>query len=266
MSSASFSANGALPEYDGVELPHIERIMAAVSDICPPLVYPRVGPKDEPRLPFQAGRWTLGSNTGPGGEKLAPLTSAATHGHYFIGARWPTTQNAPQSVLWIPPSFPDCTYRGSPDRIGASRRQNTADLDTIRPGPAYPLLGLTAESSQADFPYTRTGAILLPWTVLVWGNSWADTFLLAHWIASKTHDLERSHPERLGEQFTIRNGGWTEDRPGDRGLCWKMTAIISAPIVRSEFSRAVPNQDAGTGTWEPPHGAMMPPIEGEPGP
>lgn len=240
--------------------------MAAVSEVCPPTVYPKVGPRDDPRLPFQAGVWTLGSTTGPGGEKQAPITSAATHGHYFVGARWPSTQNAPQSVLWVPPGFPECSYRGAPDRIGASRRQDTLPVDTIGPGPAYPLLGLTGESSQADKPYTRTGVLLQPWKVIVWGNSWADTRMLADWIASKAHDIERSQPERIGEPFTLRNGGWYEDRPGDRGLCWAMTVLLSSPIVRSQYDRAIPTQQRGTGEWEPVPGADVPPAEGEPGP
>jgi len=253
----------ALPEYDGVELPHIARIMSAVSDICPPLAYPHTGTREQPRQPHLNERWELGSYTGPGGERQATRTTA---GHYFVGARWPSTQNAPQSVLWTPPRFPDASYRGAPDRIGTSRRQDDLPADRIGPGAAYPLLGLTSESSQADFPYTRTGVLLLPWTVLVWGNSWGDTFLLAHWIASCAHDLERSQPERLGEGFTARNGGYVEDRPGDRGLVWQMTVIISAPIVRSKFNRTVPTADAGSGEWEDPPGALVSPQEGEPGP
>lgn len=266
MSSPSFNASEALPEYDGIELPHIQRIMDAVSDICPPLVYPKVGSKDDPRLPFQAGRWTLGSTTGPGGERQARITSAATHGHYFVGARWPTTQNAPQSVLWVPPGENECVYRGAPDRIGTSRREDTADKDYIRQGPAQPNLDLTTESPQADFPYTRTGVLLQPWTVIVWGNSWRDTRLLADWIVSKAHDIERSQPERLGEPFTARTGGWTEDKPGDRGICWKMTILISSPIVRSQYNYTVPTMERGTREWLPPPGADVPPSEGEPGP
>ena len=43
-----------LPEYRGMMLPHIMRIMAYMNQISPPLVYPHNGPRENPRLPVQA--------------------------------------------------------------------------------------------------------------------------------------------------------------------------------------------------------------------
>ena len=249
MANASFSASQALEEYIGTDLPHIERIMTALSKICPPMVYPYVGSFDDPRLPFQAGEWTLGSTTAPDGGKQAELTDAATHGHYYIGDQWPSTDMAPQAILWVPPRFPDARYVGSPDRMGNGRYTSEADEDVLYPD--QPTV-LTSESPQSRgvFSYRRIGAVISPWTVQIWGNSWRDTKLLAMWLASAAHDVERSQAERTGATFTATRGGWYPDKPGDRGVVWAMTIEISEPIVRSDFTLAIPIRQTGTKTFD----------------
>ncbi len=245
MSSQAPDANAVVEEYVGIEIPHIELIMSHLSDICPPFIYPRIGPRDNPRPPIQATRWTFSSNTGPDGSKQASLTDATTHGHYFVGARWPTTSNAPQCVLWVPPGENECRYTAQADRLGNSRGESNADLDFIRNVDNQVLL--TASSPQADIAsYRRTGSLIEPWTVLVWGNSWADTWILAHWIASVAHDVERSNAERVGEQFTVSSGGYSQDRPQDRGVVWRMKVNLTMPIVRTQWNKTLNRYERGT--------------------
>ena len=252
-----------LPEYRGMMLPHIMRIMAYMNQISPPLVYPHNGPRENPRLPVQAGQWTLGSNTSPGGKLQAPITDPVTNGHYYVGDRWPGIQIAPQAVLWVPPKFPTCRYVGNPDRVGDSRNLYEDDPDLYRMAPEACDI-LTAIGADKLYSYRRTGALVQPWTVMVYGNSWEDTEILAHWVASTAHDVERSHPERLGEGFTALNGGWTDDKPGDRGLAWQMTVCLTMPVVRSDKNVVEWRYTAGTYAEEFPAPTCPLPDEGVP--
>lgn len=234
-------------EYVGAEIPHIQLIMEHLSDICPPFIYPYTGPRDAPRPPHTTtlGRWTLASNTAPDGSKEAPLTSPVSVGHYFVGARWPTTANAPQCVLWVPPEEGTVRYSCMADRLGNDRGLTQADLDFIRN--PQDLVILTAESPQLkSASYRRTGSIIEPWTVYVWGNSWADTWILAHWLASVAHDVERSNAERTGEPHEAAGGGWVTDKVRERGAVWKMKITLTLGIFRTEWDKTLNRYQQGT--------------------
>lgn len=246
--------NGAygppVEEYVGIEIPHIQLIMEHLSDICPPFIYPVTGPRTAPRPPHQTTgqRWVLGSNTAPDGSLEAPITSPVSYGHYFVGARWPTTANAPQCVLWVPPEEGTVRYSCMADRLGNDRGLTQADLDFIK-NPAGVTV-LTSESPQTTLAsYRRTGSIIEPWTVYVWGNNWADTWILQHWLASVAHDVERANAERTGEQHEAMNGGWVTDKVRERGVVWKLKINLTMGIFRTEWDKTLNKYQQGTYIW-----------------
>ena len=63
-------------------------------------------------------------------------------------------------------------------------------------------------------------------------------------------EARRSQAERTGATFTATRGGWYPDKPGDRGVVWAMTIEISEPIVRSDFTLAIPIRQTGTKTFD----------------
>jgi len=216
-------ASGPLPEYNGQLRPHIDRIMSKLSLIYPPLVYPPKGPREDPRQPYALPEWKLGSSTSPGGRKQA---EPMQQGVYFIGDRWPSTAEAPQAIYWIPPGEDGERYAATGDTTGTSRGQGSEpDWDPTREYPVGDSFG---------HPWRRTGMIIQSWTILCWGNDWQDTELMRMWVASMVHDYERSQPEKYGESFSVTRGGWVKDKPGDRGLLYKMQANIVTPIARFE--------------------------------
>lgn len=262
MSNMAFDAPQALEEYVGTDDAHIRRIMDRLSDICPPMVYPPVGDFDNPRLPFQAGAWTLGSLTAPDGGKQADFSSAAEHGKYYIGSDWPSADMAPQAILWVPPEWPEVRFQASGDRTGLSRvptRNQGADDDVLFP--ESPQL-LTSQNPQhpGRFSYARTGSAINPWTVIVWGNKRQDTKLLAYWLASCAHDCERSQAERTGSGFTVTRGGWYRDKAQDRGLMFAMTVELVDFVVRSQFDDARSRSNSGDESLLPPQGSATPPA------
>lgn len=252
-------------EYVGTDLEHIARIMARLSQIYPPKVYPPLGPLGDPRQPIvvRGREWVLGSTTGPDGKMQAPITRATDVGHYYVGSDWPYTDMAPQAILWVPPEYPEARYVGMPDRIGNSRFTSSVAMDTLYPD--KPDI-LTAESLQAPqsgiYSYSRTGSLVSPWKVLCYGNSWADTKLMAQWVASCAHDVERSQAERLGASFTVTRGGWYPDKPGDRGLVWAMTIEITEPIYRSQYNTTFNRAEGGTANFDIVPGTTAEPVEG----
>ncbi len=223
------NVEGPLAEYSGQLMPHIQRIMDALSTVYPPLAYPPTGPREAPRQPYQREKWVLGSATAPDGAKQA---NPPQGGNYYVGWRYPSNMDAPQVIYWVPPGEGECRYVASGDTTGTSRGPTaTADWTSDR---EYP------EGSEAlNYPFSRTGMLIQPWTVWIWGNSWADTELLQSWFVSKAHDKEHSIPEKFGEQFTATNGGWVQDRPGDRGLIWKLKINLVTPIVRQIGNRSL---------------------------
>ncbi len=222
------NTTGPLPEYSGQLMPHIERIMNALSAVYPPLAYPPTGPREASRQPHQREKWVLGSSTAPDGSKQAGVPQG---GNYYVGYRYPSTFDAPQAIYWVPPGEGEARYAASGDTTGTSRnRSGTADWTPDR---EYP------EGTDGGYPFTRTAMLIQPWTVWIWGNSWADTELLQSWFVSCAHDKEHSQPEKFGEQFTATRGGWIQDRPGDRGLIWKLTVNLVTPIVRQTGNRTL---------------------------
>lgn len=222
------NVEGPLSEYSGQLMPHIARIMDALSTVHPPMAYPPTGPREQPRQPYAREKWVLGSSTGPDGSRQAKSPEG---GNYYVGWRWPSTMDAPQAIYWVPPGEGEARYVASGDTTGTSRGQSgTADWTPER---EYP------EGDNSGQPYTRTAMLIQPWTVWIWGNSWADTELLQGWFVSKAHDKEHSIPEKYGEQFTATTGGWVQDRPGDRGLIWKLTVNLATPIVRQSGNRTL---------------------------
>lgn len=217
---------GPLAEYRGQLKPHIQRIMNYMSTIYPPLVYPPTGSnREDPRQPFALPKWELGSSTSPGGRKQA---EPMQQGVYFIGDRWPSTSEAPQAIYWIPPGEDACRYAATGDTTGTSRGRGEPDWEQTR---EYP------EGNTDGHPFSRTGMLIQPWTVLCWGNDWEDTEMMQHWVASSAHDVERSQPDLYGESWTVTRGGWVKDKPGDRGAIWKLTVNLAMPIVRQKYNR-----------------------------
>lgn len=226
------NVTGPAAEYSGQLMPHIARIMDALTTVHPPLAYPPTGPREAPRQPYERQKWTLGSSTAPDGAKQAKPPEG---GNYFVGWRWPSIMDAPQAIYWVPPGEGEARYVASGDTTGTSRgNAGTADWTPDR---EYP-----EGSEDLQFPFSRTGMLVQPWTVWIWGNSWADTENLQGWFVSKAHDKEHSQPEKFGEQFTATRGGWVPDRPGDRGLIWKLTVCLVTPIVRSQHNRTLVRQ------------------------